>query len=118
MMMRIPIIQQASKHCPDLISQLKFLNSLNISLTDLFSLILLSIHILRRAVTSSLPLEDFVFSAGGGFLFGAPARFCHKESNENSCSSYWAVCGGTIIFIIQGVNRRKMGCIGEYYKKH
>jgi uncharacterized membrane protein (Fun14 family) len=30
-------------------------------------------------VTSSLPLEDFVFSAGGGFLFGAAAGFAIKK---------------------------------------
>jgi len=30
-------------------------------------------------VTSSLPLEDFVFSAGGGFLFGAVAGYAIKK---------------------------------------
>jgi hypothetical protein len=39
------IIQQASKHCPD---QIKFLKSWNISLADLLSLILPSMHMLKR----------------------------------------------------------------------
>jgi len=30
-------------------------------------------------VASSLPLEDFVFSAGGGFLFGAGAGYAIKK---------------------------------------
>jgi uncharacterized membrane protein (Fun14 family) len=30
-------------------------------------------------VASSLPLEDFVFSAGGGFLFGTAAGFAIKK---------------------------------------
>ena len=30
-------------------------------------------------MASSLPLEDFVFSAGGGFLFGAAAGFAVKK---------------------------------------
>src|SRR5205807_10208299 len=44
-------------------------------------------------------------------------RICHKESNENSCNSYWFVRGCTSIFIIQGINRCEMGCNGERYKK-
>ena len=30
-------------------------------------------------MSSSLPLEDFVFSVGGGFLFGAVARYAIKK---------------------------------------
>jgi uncharacterized membrane protein (Fun14 family) len=30
-------------------------------------------------VASDLPLEDFVFSAGGGFLFGAVAGYAIKK---------------------------------------
>ena len=42
---------------------------------------------------------------------------CYKESDENSCRSYRFVCGRTSISIVQGINRCKMGCNGECYKK-
>jgi uncharacterized membrane protein (Fun14 family) len=34
---------------------------------------------LEREVVSELPVEDLVFSAGGGFLFGAVAGFAIKK---------------------------------------
>jgi uncharacterized membrane protein (Fun14 family) len=76
MMMKLPVIQQASKDCPD---QIKFLKSWNISLADLLSLILLSIHMSKRGSGLKLPLEDFVFSAGGGFLFGTVAGYAIRK---------------------------------------
>jgi uncharacterized membrane protein (Fun14 family) len=36
-------------------------------------------HNWQGALTSELPAEDFLFSAGGGFLFGAVAGYAVKK---------------------------------------
>jgi uncharacterized membrane protein (Fun14 family) len=35
--------------------------------------------LIRPRASPDLPVEDFLFSAGGGFLFGAVARYAIKK---------------------------------------
>jgi uncharacterized membrane protein (Fun14 family) len=48
-----------------------------------------------------MSIENLMFSAGGGFLFGGVAGYAIKKSNGNSSYYYWIVYGWSLISIIQ-----------------
>jgi hypothetical protein len=55
-----------------------------------------------------LPVGDFLFSGGGGFLFGAVAGYAIKKVIKIA-AVVGLVCSRSCISIIQGMDRRKMG---------
>jgi uncharacterized membrane protein (Fun14 family) len=63
-----------------------------------------------------MPLEDFVFSAGGGFLFGA-AGFAIKKVMKIAAVVVGLFVAAMAYLSYKGINRCKMGCNGECYEK-
>jgi uncharacterized membrane protein (Fun14 family) len=76
-MMKISIVQQAPNGCLDIINVLKFIIRSNAGFADVL-FVVLNLHILRGP-SSELPVDDFLFSAGVGFLFGAVAGYAIKK---------------------------------------
>ena len=58
-----------------------------------------------RWVPNNFPIENLVFSAGGGFLYGAAAGYTIKKSSS------WS-----LLFIIQRMDKRKMDRNGKCIK--
>ena len=70
----------------------------------------------KRVVASELQIEEIVFSGAGGFLFGTAGGYAIKKVIKIAA----VVIDLFVVAIhtyLQGVNRRKMGCNGECYKK-
>ncbi|MGC2572147.1 MAG: hypothetical protein WA364_11605 [Candidatus Nitrosopolaris sp.] len=61
---------------------------------------------------------DFLFSAGGGFLFSAVAGYARKKVMKIDAIIIGLFVIGLWISILQRMGRCKMGCDGGRIKKH
>ena len=70
-------------------------------------------------LTCELPVEDFLFSASGGFLLGAIAGYAIKKVMKIVAVVIGLfVASLAYLSILQRVDRCKMGCDGRCFKKH
>jgi uncharacterized membrane protein (Fun14 family) len=68
-------------------------------------------------VTSELPVEELLFSAGGGFLFGTADRYAIKKVMKIAAVVIGLFVAALAFLSYKGVNGCKMGWNGECYKK-
>jgi hypothetical protein len=64
---------------------------------------------------SDLPVEDFLFSAGGGFLFGAVAGYAIKKVMKIAAVIV-GTCSWLSVSVIQGLDRCQVDRNGECHK--
>ena len=64
-----------------------------------------------------MSIENLLFSAGSGFLFGAEAGYAIKKVMKIA-AVIWIVYSWSLLFIIQRMDRCKMDGNGECYKDH
>jgi hypothetical protein len=65
-----------------------------------------------------LPIEDLIFSGGGGFLFGIFAGYAIKKVMKIAAVVIGLFVAALAYLSYRRMDRRKMGYNGECYKKH
>jgi len=75
-------------------------------------------HNRQGVMTSELPVEDFLYSAGGGFLFGAVAGYAIKKVMKIAAAVIGLFVAGLAYLILQRMGRCEMGCDGGCFKKY